>query len=224
MRRSWRPNRTATYWPPLLWPSAFLSRSPELLNRGPGAQPVWVLVFSTASFLQLVWSPNWIIGGLRAPSAGCWLFLLHLVSNWLTLLCTQLYNSSSPTFFLWASQITHIQPIHGQNYTLLFLDRMHLLFTQVHFLFWQPGRVVGQQQFSTTLYTWVWPQVHICKDFEQAENVSRSVWHGLYISESMCPFSLRFLASGRRSYVDRRKNNIARGFIDIKVFHERPIG
>ena len=45
---------------------------------------------------------------------------------------------------MWASQIAPIQPIHGRGYTLLFLDRMHLLFIQVHFLFWQPGRVVGQ--------------------------------------------------------------------------------
>ena len=109
------------------------------------AQPLWVLVFSTASYLQLVWSPNCSIGGLRAPSAGCWLFLPHLVSNWSGLQnCTELYNSSTPTFFLWASQIALIQPIHGQWYTLLFLDRMYLLFIQVHFLFWQPGRVIGQ--------------------------------------------------------------------------------
>ena len=136
LRGSWRPNRTATYWPPLLWPSAFLSCFPGLLNRGPGAQPLWALVFSTAS--------NWLIGGLRAPSAGCWLSLPHLVSKWLNFLCTELYNSSTPTFFLWASQIELIQPIHSQGYTLLFLDQMHLLFTQVLFLFWQPGRVVGQ--------------------------------------------------------------------------------
>ena len=32
VRGSWRPNRTATYWPPLLWPSALcLSRSPDAL-------------------------------------------------------------------------------------------------------------------------------------------------------------------------------------------------
>ena len=48
-----------------------------LLNRGPGAQPLWVLVFSTASYLQLVWSPNW-----------------------LNFLCTELYYSSMPTQFL----------------------------------------------------------------------------------------------------------------------------
>ena len=106
--------------PTLLAVAAFLSRSPGLLN------------------------PNWLIGDLRAPSAGFWLSLPHLVSNWLNFLCTELYKSSTSTFFLWASKIALIQPIHGQGYTLLFLDRMHLLFIQVHFLFWQPGRVVGQ--------------------------------------------------------------------------------
>ena len=70
MRGSWRPNRTATYWPLLLWPSAFLSRSPALLNRRPGGQPLWVLVFSTASYLQLVWSPN-SIGGPEGPFCQC---------------------------------------------------------------------------------------------------------------------------------------------------------
>ena len=53
MRGSWRPIRTANYWPPLLWPSAFLSHSPELLNRRPGGPALcWVLAFSTTSFLQ----------------------------------------------------------------------------------------------------------------------------------------------------------------------------
>ena len=88
--------------------------------------------------------PQLSIGGLNAPSAGCWFSLPHFVSNWLNFLCTELYNSSTSTFFLWASQIALIQPIHGQGYTLLFLDRMHLLFTLVHFLFWQLGRVEGQ--------------------------------------------------------------------------------
>ena len=79
--------------------------------------------------------PQLSIGGLRAPSAGCWLSLPHLVSNWSGLqtnwlpVFTELYNSSTFTFFLWASQIALIQPIHGQGYTLLFLDRMHLWFT-----------------------------------------------------------------------------------------------
>ena len=72
VRGSWRPNRTATYWPPLLWPSVFLSRSPGCC--------------STRS--------------LGAHSAGCWLPLPHLVTNgsgfqtnWLPVF-TELYNSS----------------------------------------------------------------------------------------------------------------------------------
>ena len=92
VRGSWRPNRTATYWPPtLLAIIAFLSRSSVRLNRGLGAhsagcwfslphlisdssdlqlncsirglraQPLRVLVFSTASYLRLIWSPtNWL--------------------------------------------------------------------------------------------------------------------------------------------------------------------
>ena len=55
MRGSWRPNRTATYWPPLLWP-LYLSRSPGLLNRRPGGPLCWVLASSTASCHQRVWS------------------------------------------------------------------------------------------------------------------------------------------------------------------------
>ena len=123
---------------------------PVLLGCSTGSQPLWDMFLNPASSLQLVWSPNCSIGGLRAPSAGCWLSLPHLFSNWSGLqtnwlpLFTELYSSSTPTFFLWASQIALIQPIHGQSYTLLFLDQMHLLFTLVHFLFWQPSRVVGQ--------------------------------------------------------------------------------
>ena len=58
--------------------TAFLSRSPGLLNRGPEGPLCWVLVFSTASYLQL--------------------------SDFLSSL--GLYNCSTPTFFSWASQIT----------------------------------------------------------------------------------------------------------------------
>ena len=85
-----------------------------------------------------------------AHFAGYWFSLPHLISNWLNFLCTELYNSSTPTFFLWASQITLIQPVHGQGYILIFLDRMHLLFTQVHFLFWQPGQIGGQYKTEIT--------------------------------------------------------------------------
>ena len=122
MRGCWRLNRTATYWPPLLWPQrCFFPVLLRCSTGGLGAQPLWVLVFSTAS-----------------------------LSNWLNFLCTELYNCSTTTFFLGSSQIALIQPVHDQGYILIFLDRMHLLFTKVHFLFWQPGRVGGQ--YTTYIY------------------------------------------------------------------------
>ena len=56
VRGSWRPNRTATYWPPLLWPLALcLSCSPVLLNRRPGGSAFcWVQAFSTTYCRQRV--------------------------------------------------------------------------------------------------------------------------------------------------------------------------
>ena len=126
--------------PTLLAITAFLSRSHRLLNWGLGAHSVGGLVFFAASYLQLVWYPT--------AQSGAWGLLLlcfsiasGLQTNWLPVF-TELYNSST-LIFLWASQIALIQPIHGQGYNIL-IDRMHLLFTKVHFLFWQPGRVVGQ--------------------------------------------------------------------------------
>ena len=74
-RGSWRPNRTATYWLPLYWPSPRFF--PVLLGcstGGLGAQPLWVLDLSTTSYLQLVWSPS----SLNFP-------------------CTKSSNSSTPT-------------------------------------------------------------------------------------------------------------------------------
>ena len=71
---------TATYWLPLLWPSALcLYRSPGLLNRRPGGSAFcWVRAFSTASCHQRV---SKLLCVPRAPSAGWWLSLPHLVSN-----------------------------------------------------------------------------------------------------------------------------------------------
>ena len=62
VRGSWRPSRTATYWPPLLWPSALcLSRSPDAQPEARGPAFCWVLAFSTTSCLQLLVSKtNWL--------------------------------------------------------------------------------------------------------------------------------------------------------------------
>ena len=68
--------------PTLLAITTFLSRSPGLLNRGPGGP-----TSLGAGFLYCILSPTLLIpklsfGGLRAHSAGCWLCLPHLFSNW----------------------------------------------------------------------------------------------------------------------------------------------
>ena len=125
VRGSWRPNITATFWPPLLWPSALcLSCSLRLLNWRPrGPALCWMMAFFTASYQQLVWSPTHrglqgplppgflyhilsatsldpnSIGGPEDPFGLAWLFLPHLVSNsnWSLTVLTELYNSSTPT-------------------------------------------------------------------------------------------------------------------------------
>ena len=77
MRRSWRPNRTAIFWPQLLWPSALcLSRSPGLLNRKPGGSLCWL------SLLHLIsnFSRPQLIRGSKGPFSLAWLSLPHLVS------------------------------------------------------------------------------------------------------------------------------------------------
>ena len=125
--------------PALMAITAFLSRSPGLLNRGPGGSVSLGHVPHSNWFdLQLIWSPTAQSGVLRAPSAGCWFSLPHLISNCLTS-CLHLgyiivrYPPSS----CGRHKLHSIQPDHGQGYILIFLDRMHLLFTQMHFLFWQ---------------------------------------------------------------------------------------
>ena len=103
VRGSWRQNRTAIYWPPLLWPSAlYLSRSPGLLTqRHSGSTFCWVLAFSTTSCLWLIPSPT-PSGVPRASSAGGSFpyhisSLTRLISNCLTSCLDRSYNSSTPT-------------------------------------------------------------------------------------------------------------------------------
>ena len=69
MRGSWRPNRTATYWPPLLWPSALcLSCSLGLLNQRPRGPLCWVQAFSTASCHQRFLQTPKLTDFLSSPS------------------------------------------------------------------------------------------------------------------------------------------------------------
>ena len=106
MRGSWRPNRTATYWPPLLWPSALcLSRSPVLLNRRPGGPALyWVLAFSTAFCHQLIWSPK-LVWSTTGP-----------VSKLTDFLSSPSYIIVQRPLLLVGVTIALIQPIQGQSY------------------------------------------------------------------------------------------------------------
>ena len=103
VRGSWRLNRTAIYWPPLLWPSALcLSRSPGLLSQRPrGPALCWMMAFFTASYQQLFWTLTQL--GAPSPLGLVWLSLPHIISNsvrsltvWFLVL-TELYISSTPT-------------------------------------------------------------------------------------------------------------------------------
>ena len=72
-----------------------------MLNRRPWGPLCWVLAFFTASYQQLLWSPNSI--GVPEGSLGrVWLSLPHLIINsisncHLISVLTELYNSSTPT-------------------------------------------------------------------------------------------------------------------------------
>ena len=81
--------------------TAFLSRSPGLLNRGPGGPASLGHVPHSSIFSPTGLISNWSIGILRPPSAGCWFSLPHLISNSLNFLCTKLYDCSTTTCFLW---------------------------------------------------------------------------------------------------------------------------
>ena len=100
---SWRLNRTATYWPPVpLSLAALLSRSAGLLDRGFWGTIAlcWVLVLSTASYLQLTDS--------KLTRTSC---------------NTGLYHCLTTTCFLWAS---HLSTSPQSRLSPDIFDRMHL--------------------------------------------------------------------------------------------------
>ena len=106
--------QTATYWPPApLFLAGLLSRSAGLLNRG-SWRPIalwWVLVLSTASYLQLT-----------EPACG-----------------TGLYNCLTSTCFLWASYLHPIRSVHSQGYTLISSTGCTCYLHRCIY-FWQLGR------------------------------------------------------------------------------------
>ena len=72
-----------------------VSNSSDLqLTGGPEGPFCWVVAFSTTSCLRLLWSPTQS-GVPRAPSAGWWLSLPHLVLNFSDLQLTDFLSSPS---------------------------------------------------------------------------------------------------------------------------------
>ena len=96
---SWRPNKDCKILTSPAPPDIAVcrSRSPGLLNRGPGGPASLGHVLIPESSHQLVWSPN-SLGVPRAPSTGWWLSLPHLVSNSSNLQLT--HFSSSPSYII----------------------------------------------------------------------------------------------------------------------------
>ena len=78
VRGSWRPNRTAIYWPPLLWPSALSFLFSWCSTRGPGAQLSAECWLSLPPCHQQVSKTT---GGPEGPFGREWLSLPHLISN-----------------------------------------------------------------------------------------------------------------------------------------------
>ena len=68
VRGSWRPNRTAIYWPPLLWPSALC------LSRSPDAQPEAQRPSSLLDdgFLYWILSPTSLDPNSSGPQGPLW--------------------------------------------------------------------------------------------------------------------------------------------------------
>ena len=96
-----------------------------MLNRRPWGPLCWVLAFFTASYQQLLWSPN-SIGAPDGPLCRVWLSLLHLVYNfWIAsilsrrgeTLVSNNWSQFTPETFqhFCGSCITHVrlQPYHS---------------------------------------------------------------------------------------------------------------
>ena len=92
--------------PTLMAVTAFLSRSPGLLNRGPGGPASRGHGPHSSIFSPTDPNSNCSIGGPECPL--CWVLVLSTASflqlrDFLS--SPGLYNCSTSTFFLWASQI-----------------------------------------------------------------------------------------------------------------------
>ena len=121
VRGHWRPNRTAIFWPPLLWPSTLC------LSRSPDAQPeVQRPTLLGDGFLYCILSATSLDPYSSEPQGSfglMWLSLPHLVYNSvqsltatvLTSVLTELYNGSTLTQSPTRSLESHVGPSSSGN-------------------------------------------------------------------------------------------------------------
>ena len=125
----------------------------------PGSQPLWVLVFSTAFYLQLLWTSNSLIVVPKCPFWWVLFSLQHHFAtlqslNWLNFLCTELYNSSTPTQYL---PITGHRNMHFRHLWNGMFDRHQAEITVMQF----KGHSLPVHQFVTV--PWDFNPVPYCQ-------------------------------------------------------------
>ena len=146
VRRSWRPNRTAIYWPPTLMAVSVVSFSFSRAAQPEAQGPSSLL---DDGFLYCILSPTGLqnsIGGPEGPFGRVWLSLPHLVCNfsrpqlirapegW----CSFPYHISSLTptvdFLSWLSYIIVQRPLnHPLNLLNGMFDRHQAEITVMQF-------------------------------------------------------------------------------------------
>ena len=107
--------------------TAFLSRSPRLLNRGPGGPASLGHGPHSSIFSPTDLNSNWLNRESWGPP------LLGAGSLYSIFTPTELELPVHRVISLF--YVPSIQPVDSQGYPLNTFDRMHLLFTQVHSYF-----------------------------------------------------------------------------------------
>ena len=165
----WRPKKNCNILTPQLFRISQLFFT-VLLGCSTGAwgpSLCWDMVLIPASSLQLIWT-------------SCrWGYIII----WHTPTSCERQNSHS------------VQPFdsQGRPWSTDIFDRMHLLFTQVHFFFWQLGRVGGQ--YATI-------ELNFCIKIDLAlDNLQKSICHKIQTNKQThlqkclgCPVAKRVMS------------------------------
>ena len=156
VRGSWRPNRTATYWPPHSYGhQRFFPILQGCSTRGLGAQLSAGCCFLYSIISPSLWSPKTLSWVSRGPF--CWVLAFSTTSclqNSLNFVCTELYNSSMPTQYL---PITGHRNMHFHRLWNGMFDRHWVEITVMQFT----GHSLPVHQFVTV--PWDFNPVPYCQ-------------------------------------------------------------